>query len=79
MESEVNIDNLQNNSLKNIQYLAFLFGFKPPFTEPEKLHTISQIETLFNMFSNIKSKIDNDDNIKLVKNDLSEWLFNLVE
>ena len=41
MESEVNIDNLQNNSLKNIQYLAFLFGFKSPFTELEKLHTIS--------------------------------------
>ena len=69
MESdEINftdINDLQNNSLENIQYLAFLLGFKQPSTESEKIRTVNKIESLFDTISTTKSRIDNDDNIKL--------------
>ena len=66
MESdEININDLQNNSLENIQYLAFLLGFKQPTTESGKIRTVNKIESLFDTISTTKSRIDNDDNIKL--------------
>ena len=52
MESdEININELQNNSLENIQYLAFLLGFKQPTTESEKIRTVNNYLILFHLSS----------------------------
>lgn len=42
---EIDVRNLNNNSLDNIRYLDFLLEFKQPTTEQEKLSTIHKIES----------------------------------